>query len=193
MRLPRRAALPLLFLLLSGCAAISLVPAGRQEVGVLAIQPEAAWNRMEMMGNSNSQVWTRNGVALDRLMIVQGLAEGGTLPGTARPGQAIPTFRAAMAPEEVAEMVLASFAAQAGASGFELTGIQPASFAGRPGFRFTYRFVGLADVSNDGVAVGAVVGGRLFLVSFSGTRLHHFRVLLPEVDRMIGRAELRAA
>lgn len=184
--------LPILALLLSGCAMISLVPAQPVQAGALVVAPEQPWNRMDMMGSSTVQVWTKNGIWLDKLVLVQGVADGGRLWSDPRSRREQAPFKADMGPDQVAELVMAATGTDPDTNGFELTGLQPATFGGRPGFRFTFRFND-GEVPMDAMAAGAIVEGRLYLIVFHGARLHHFRVTAPEVERMIERAELRRA
>jgi hypothetical protein len=184
--------LPLAVLLLSGCTLVSLVPAQPQQAGALVVVPEQPWNRMDMMGTPTVQVWTKHGIFLDKLVIVQGVADGSRLWADPRNRREQAPFKADMGPDQVAELIMAAAATDPETSGFELTGIQPATFAGRPGFRFTFRFVD-SEVPMEAMAAGAIVEGRLYAIVFHGARLHHYRVIAPEVERLIARTELRRA
>jgi hypothetical protein len=71
------------------------------------------------------------------------------------------------------------------------SGLRPATFAGRPGFRFEYSFVNQQDdVDRRGIAAGAIHGGRLYLIFFHGARIHYFPSVVEEAETVIGSARI---
>ena len=54
-------------------------------------------------------------------------------------------------------MIESFYRIRAGATRFEMTGLQPRSFLGHPGFQFDYEHLGGDEVERQGRAVGAII------------------------------------
>ena len=103
----------------------------------------------------------------------------------------VPNFRSDMSPPELGGMIESFYRVRAGASEFNVTGMQPRDFAGRPGFQFDYDYLGGDEVWRRGRAVGAVVEGRLYLALLDAARAHYFQAALPEFERIVESARIR--
>ena len=90
-------------------------------------------------------------------------------------------------------MIEAFYRVRAGSTEFNMTGLQPTTFLGSPGFRFDYDHLGGNEVKRRGRAYGAVIGGRFYLMLLDATRLHYFDRALPDFERMAQGARLRAS
>ena len=179
---------------LAGCTAITGVRPGERTVinGALAVQPTKVWSRLASteFAESNLVVWTIDGHFLDRLCFVAGLGDNESIHKTAPYAVPEPVFHSKMSAMEVMEMFEAVMSRGTPAM-FKATGLRPARFAGQDGFRFDFTFVSQSDeILRDGLAVGAIRKGRLYLIYYYGAHLHYFGKNLPEVEAIIKSAEI---
>lgn len=193
-------------LLLPGCAGgpglgagygyYSLVEPGRPEDvarGSMIVTPTIPWNRARRtyLDISREENWTLNGPLLDSLSFVGGLESGKAIVRQRRRAERqVPVFRSDMTPPELASMIETFHRVRAGAVRFEMTGLQPRTFLAAPGFQFDYTYLDGSEVERQGRAVGAVIGGRLYLALLDGTRMHYFPAALPEFERIVESARL---
>ncbi|HEX6829791.1 MAG TPA: hypothetical protein VF104_12530 [Burkholderiales bacterium] len=171
-------------LLVAGCAAFAAVGPGPVTVGnEMTVSLDGKWNRApSMFAPAKGEMWTAEGVPVDRLVFFVGLAEGDALMKLRGAGdKKLPPFRAVMNPSEIAEFYEAY--ATADGSSFALKKLEPAPFAGGEGFRFEFEMLRKSDeLAMAGVGYGAVRGGKLYLIVFTAPRVHFFPKYLPLVE-----------
>lgn len=169
-------------------------PREREVVGGMRVTPAMRWNRAPRTLNdiSREENWTMHGVTLDGLTFVGGLNDGNELVRWQRRTdiRQVPRFRADMTPPEIASMIESYYRIRAGSVSFEMTGLQPRTFLGRPGFQFDYQHLGGNELNRQGRVVGVVIGRRLYMILFDAPRSHYFPTLIPEVERIIDSARL---
>ncbi len=71
-----------------------------------------------------------------------------------------------------------------------MTGLQPRTFLGHPGFQFDYTHLDGDEVERQGRAVGTIIGNRLYLALFDATRMHYFPAGIGEFERIVESARL---
>jgi hypothetical protein len=156
------------------------------------VQPTTAWNRSPRGTHdiAEEENWTANGPALDMISFVGGLAPGKAIVKQRKKAdQKVPLFDAAMTPQDLTSMIETLYRIR-GATLFETTAVEPATFLGAAGFRFDYDYVAGDDVKRRGRSVGAIVGGKFYLMTLDAARLHYFDAARPEFDRMVASARL---
>jgi len=192
--------------LLAGCATgsgldyggygyYSLVQPGPERVarGAIRVTPTIPWNRARRSWQdiSREEDWTLNGPLLDNLTFIGGLQSGKAIVRhQRRQERQVPRFRADMSPQEIVSMIETYYRIRAGSVRFDMTGLQPRSFLGQPGFQFDFQHLDGSEVERQGRAVGSVIGGRLYLALLEGTRSHYFPAALPEFERIVESAQL---
>ncbi len=161
----------------------------------MAVTPAMRWNRVPRTQNdiSREENWTLNGPMLDGLTFIGGLKSGDELVRRQRRTdiRQVPEFRADMTPPEIASMIESLYRIRAGSVSFEMTGLQPRSFLGHPGFQFDYEHLGGNELRRQGRVVGAVIGERLYMILFDAARMHYFPTAIDEVERIVASARLR--
>jgi hypothetical protein len=173
-----------------------LVTPGPEEVaqGSMTVTPTIRWNKAPR-GPSDIQReenWTLNGPLLDGLTFIGGLENDKRIVQQRRKAdRKVPNFRADMNPTEIAAMIESFYRIRAGSTRFEMTGLQPRNFLGRPGFQFDYTHLGGDEVERKGRAVGAIINNRFYLALFDAARMHYFDAGLPEFERIVESARLR--
>ena len=174
----------------------SLVTPGPEDVarGSMIVTPSIRWNKAPRGPHDiqREENWTLNGPLLDGITFIGGLEHDKRIVQQRRKAdRKVPHFRADMNPTEIASMIESFYRIRGGASRFDMTGLQPRSFLGRPGFQFDYEHLGGDEVVRQGRAVGAIIGGRFYLALFDAAKMHYFPAALPEFERIVESARLK--
>lgn len=180
-------------LLLAGTPATAgwrLVPkAAPAEVAKAAMTatPGEDWNRWSVRPSKRGEVWTLDGIALNELAFF-----GGVLPGEpiyrerSKKDEPLPKFDAAMLAPDIVQAVEGSYRILLKTSLFAVDTVEPASLGGHAGVRFTYHYtVQDEDVRRRGEGRAAVVGGKLYLVTFAAPDIHYFDAGIGEARRVM--------
>lgn len=191
--------------LASGCAGggfspgggYALVRPGPEDVGggQMVVAPTIPWNkaRRTPFDISREENWTLNGPLLDNLSFISGLESNKAIVRQRRRAERqVPRFRADMSPPELAAMIETFYRIRASTVRFEMTGLQPRTFLGQPGFQFDYDYLGGDEVERRGRAVGAIINNRFYLALFDAARMHYYGAGLPEFERVVESARLRS-
>lgn len=193
--------------LLAGCAGggfagggfgmYSLIRPGPETVArnSMVVRPSVPWNRIPRgpYDISREENWTLNGPLLDSLSFIGGLENDKRIVVQRRKAdRKVPNFRADMSPPEIAAMIESFYRIRGGASTFTMTNLSPRQFLGHSGFQFDYDYLGGDEVERRGRAVGAIINGRFYLALFDAARMHYYGAGLPEFERIVQSAQLRA-
>ena len=182
----------------SGFSAYSPVNVHRVKVGNgnMTVVPPRPWNRHRAILFEDVPAvedWTLNGPLLDGVTFITGLRSGHFMVRQRRTtDQQVPKFRADMTPPEIAAMLESLYRVRGGAVDFHTLSIQPRPFLGTGGFQFDYEHLDGDELWRKGRAVGAVVGGQLYLVMFDAARSHYYDAALPDFESMVASAQLHA-
>lgn len=184
----RKATGLLLCLALIGCAQYSLVPAKRTSIGDLySVDPQIAWNKSTSGG---VELWTVDGPSLEALHFISEVEDGKPLFDIPRAKEEeLPVFRAGMGPSEIVELVVDSLA-RAGANKVEPLNARPAKFGNADGIRFELSFQSAEGLEEDGIVAGAVVNKKLYLILYTGARMHYFPAYKDQVERLIASVQM---
>jgi hypothetical protein len=175
-----------LLLLLAGCSSMERVEPGTFTIGeALIVNADGRWNRLEPP-RDGAEIWTADGMTLDRLAFYVGVAEGETLG--AAPSAKAPRWRASMTPHDVVELYEA-LVTQEG-SAFRLERLAPAQFGGRQGFLFEHTTVPREGPALGGLAYGAVEGGKLYLLSYTAPKSYFYAKHLAQVRAIAASARI---
>ena len=175
----------------------SLVRARETKVGdgSLAVTPPREWNRQRRMFFADVkwvEDWTLNGPFLDDLTFVTGLPDNKYLVHTDRyEAQQIPRFHSDMTAPEIQALLESAYRVRAGAVDFRTLSLEPRQFLGYPGFQLDYEHLDSDELWRKGRAVGAVIGGRLYLVMLDAARSHYYDDALPDFEAVVRSARLR--
>jgi hypothetical protein len=160
-------------------AGYKLVPKGAPVAvakSTLTVTPSVDWNRLGARPGRNAESWTLDGLTLNDLTFYSGIADDTTLFRDAKKKTApLPRFSSTMLAPDIAQLFESSYRVSIGTSLMSIDSVEPATFAGRPGFHFSYTFVIQGEeVKRKGEATGAVIGGKLYLITFEAPVIHYF-------------------
>jgi len=183
-------------LLLGGCITFYAVPPGEVKVSQLALNTTTTWNQAPAswtrFSRSDSKTWTRNGILLDRIMIIPGLEEGQALFRQVSEAEALPVFNAGMLPNEIAEFTESSINKLFGESGsvVETSGLRPQRFGNDRGVLFDLK-VNLSDGPDyQGVAGAMIVDKKLYLVIYVAAVPYYYDASLDDAMAIIESARV---
>lgn len=158
----------------------------------LTVVPAIDWNRMQKRPGRNAESWTLDGMPLNELTFYGGIADNEALfrePN--RRDRPLPRFAATMLVPDVVQLFESSYRLAGGSALFTVDGVGPATFAGRPGFRFGYRFVVQGeDVRRRGEATGAIIAGRLYMITYEAPIIHYYAKNLEDFRAVAATARL---
>ncbi len=170
---------------LVACAQYSLVEVKKQEIGdFYSVEPVVRWSKWT---GAAVDYWTVDGPSLQTLHLYRGVKDGEplrTVPGKGN----LPTFSSDMRASEGLEFVVDSFSAY-DLNNVDARNLRPANFGAMPGFRFDMRFQSASGLEYDGIAVGTVADGVLYMIIYTGARAHYYPKYLEEVERIIASIE----
>jgi hypothetical protein len=191
----RRVFIVMVAALVAGCAAMSKVEPGQQVVSDrLMVDLDGPWNRFNRSGLAGLDVptWTVEGFTVDRLQFFVAIKDGEPIadrPKGAREQRPL-TFHASMKAHEIVALFEGLYTQDG--STFTLDGIEPVSFVGGPGFKFSYTLVRRADdVKLSGVGYGAVQNAELTAIVYSAPRLGFFPRYRAQIEKMALGARLK--
>lgn len=195
-------------LALTGCSSLggegygfggySLIRARSVSVGdgSMAVTPPREWNRVSAVWAIDDirvvEDWTLNGPYLDSMSFVTGLKGGRyIIRQNKRDAQQVPKFRSDMTAPEVTAMLESFYRVKAGTIDLKTLSLKPRTLMGYPGFQWDYDHLDQDEVWRRGRAVGAVIGGRLYLVLFDAARMHYFDNAAADFEAVVNSARLR--
>ena len=177
----RRAKLAIAVVLASAMAAP--IQAGRLKLAgtpvtvaksTLTVIPDQAWNKGARPGRL-SEAWTLDGLTINELTFYGGILDNTALFREVNKTTApLPRFSKTMLLPDVAQLFESSYRVALGTSLMTIDSIEPATFAGNQGFKFSYSFAVQDEVRRKGEARGAIIGGKLYMITYEAPRIHYF-------------------
>ena len=195
--MPVRIALAVLCaLLVSGCTAYSAVKPGTVQVGALQLNPSQTWSAAPNTGtnytNRQTQVWTQDGLLLNRLIIVPGVDDGKPIFKQSRESQALPVFESDMLANEVEELVESSIVKLFGEGqvAVQTEKLRPNRFGENRGFMFDM-LVSVSDGPDySGIAGAFIHEQQLYLLIYLGAEPYYFEKRREEAQAIIKSARI---
>ena len=153
----------------------------------MKVTPGEAWNRWSVRPIKTSEVWTRDGTNLNELYFVTGLPAGMTLyQDTQKKERPLPKLPAKMEVTDIPEFYESSTRLVLGTSVFAMTSVEPATMGGNEAVKFTFEYsVEGSALKRRGLAMGTVVKGQLYLISFLAPATHYFDRDRAEVENIM--------
>lgn len=164
----------------------TVLPGERVEMGFYSVDPQIEWNRAYY---TVGETWTIDGYGLQSLRFIvvpdgQSLSQkrsafGKVLP----PDEKTPVFRKSMTPNEVQEFFVETLA-QNGWTKIKPAKLAPAKFGSLPGFRYSFSMLNGNGLEFKGLAYGVMKDDELYLIVYTGTRLHYFPRYEKDVEKL---------
>ncbi len=184
-------------LALASCVpSITLQQAVPTKVGVLQVSPQESWNvlpaSMTPFMRKGSQVWTRDGVLLDRLLIIPSVPDGEPLFQERDKAVALPRFKADMLPDELVQFTESSIVKLLGEGGtvVKTLNLRPARFGDQRGVMFGLTATRTEGPAYRGMAGAFIAGKQLNMVLFIAADPHYFEKNRSAAETVITSARL---
>lgn len=158
----------------------------------MTVVPGQGWNMTTVRPSKKSETWSFDGPILNQVEFVAGVANGEPLAKERdKKRQPLPKFGSAMLAPDVAQAYEQTQRILTGSPDFSIDSMEPASFAGHPGFRFAYHFTKPdEELTRRGEVRGAIVGGKLYMISYTAAALHYFDAHLAKAQAIMESARL---
>lgn len=180
---------------LTACTAYSLVPTTPTSVANFQVESDITWNkanRLRIESSAPVEFWTADAPGLNSILFIGGVKDGGYVlrqSGTTETVNNL-VFHKGMTATEIVELWESAITKLNQTSIAKGSNIRPAQFGGVPGFKFDFTFVNKDEVDRSGVGYAAVKDGRLYMIFYSGTKLHHYGLRLASAVRIMESAKI---
>jgi len=182
---------------LPGCVAnFSLVAPGPVAVQDLHVQAGDGWNKAPGIRTASArkgaETWTKDGMLLDRLVIIPGIPDGEPLLVSRDKSAALPVFRADMLPNEIEELIESTILKVfgEGQSVVSTGNLRPHRYGSNAGVMFDLTATVTESPEYRGTAGAFIVDDKLYLMYFLGAVPHYYDKHLSEAEAIIGSASL---
>lgn len=157
----------------------------------LTVTPGRDWNRLSGRVGKNAESWTLDGGQLNDLTFFAGIAPGSPLVRErSKKKDPLPKFQKSTLLVELPELLERTYRSYKKSGSFQVTSTAPAKFLGADGVAFAYAFTDEDQITRKGEATAAIIGGKLYMISFDAPRLHYFERTIGDVHAVVGSARL---
>ena len=155
--------------------------------GAFTVTPQTEWSRWSSRPSKNGEIWTQDGFGLNMVHFIGEVGNGETLfKDRKKKDRPMPKVRGDMIATDLAELFEASFSIEYDVTQFDMTSLEPAKLGGHDAVKMTFEFALPNDaLTRVGEARLAMVGGKVYLVSFIAPELHYFDQSIGEVRAMM--------
>ncbi|NCP11199.1 MAG: hypothetical protein GW859_04450 [Sphingomonadales bacterium] len=176
-------------------ASWSMRPAAQESKvsrGRMAVTPAIAWNEWSEHQTKYTEVWTLDGLGLNELAFFGGVDAGKTLFRRRDDKyDPLPKFRADMLLSDIPELFETSARIVLRSSAFEIDAVAPAKLSGHDAVRFGYRYtVQDEEIVRRGEGHAAIVGGRLYMITFEAPQIYYFDRDIERVRAIVASARI---
>jgi hypothetical protein len=194
--LKRKALLAAAFLIAGPVqAGNSLIPVGKPVAvakSQLTVTPPTEWNKLGARPGRNSETWTLDGDELNDLTFYGGTEDGRTLfREVDKRNRPLPRMSSTMLITDVPTLLENSYRIALNTPLFNIEMMEPVTFLGRQGLKFTYSFTRQGeDLPRKGEARAVIVDGKLYMITFEAPRLHYFDASIEKFREVADSAKL---
>ncbi len=176
-----------LIVLLTACSTYNLIEPGQVAIcDLYSVKPGIEWSEVK---KGDIRLWTVNGAELESIRFINDIREGVAIIDITEEKHETP-FRPSMSETELVDAVVDAFSLS-GAQQVEAKNLRPAPFGSLQGFRFELAFLNEDGLEKNGVVIGTIAADSLYLIIYTGARLHYFPKYAGEFETMIASIEIR--
>lgn len=182
---------------LAGCIApFSLVTPGVVAVQDLKVQAGSGWNSVPpnyaRFARKESVAWTKDGLLLDRFVIIPGVPDGEPLLVSREQTAAMPVFRADMLPNEIEELVestIVKFFGE-GQAVVNTENLRPYRFGNESGVMFDLTATVTESPEYKGLVGAFIANQKLYVMYFLGATPYYYDKYAAEAEAIIKSATI---
>lgn len=185
--------------LTSACTTVSyrsVVP-GVNALGDLQVTAGSGWNLASSQSTPGqrpgSQTWTRDGLLLDRLVIIPAVGDGESIFKSRDKSAALPPFRADMLPNELEELTESTIVKMfgEGAAAVSTENLRPWRFADQRGVMFDIRAAVTESPDYRGTVGAFVANKQLYMIMYIAATPHYYDKHKADAEAVIQSAALK--
>jgi len=185
--------------LISACATMSYqsVLPGVNSLGALQVNADTGWNLAPAHATprttADSQTWTKDGLLLDRLILIPAVKDGESLFVSDDPAAALPPFRANMLPNEIEEMTESTIVKLfgEGEAAVSTEKLRPWGFAEHRGVMFDISVTVTESPDYRGMVGAFIVEEKLYMIVFLAATPHYYDKHVANAEALIKGAQIR--
>lgn len=184
------------FFLAACVAQYSLVTPGVVAVEDLTVQAGSGWNNapihQRQYGRKQSVAWTKDGLLLDRLVMIPGVPDGEPLLMTREKTAAMPIFRADMLPNELEELVestIVKFFGE-GQAVVNTENLRPHRFGDNRGVLFDLSATVTESPEYKGLVGAFIADDKLYVLYFLAATPYYYGKHIAEAEAIIKSATI---
>ncbi len=152
----------------------------------MTVRPDGEWNKNSARPSKRGETWTIDGQALNDLSFFGAVRDGEPLfREQHKKLKPLPKFSSKMLPTDLAEFIETSARNVVDTPLFTTEAVEPATLGGHPGVRMRFSYTSSDELERKGEAVAAIVGGKLYAVSFDAPAIYYFDKDIERVRRMM--------
>ena len=158
----------------------------------ISITPPRDWNKLSGNSGKSTETWTLDGEQLNDVTFYGGIEAGKPLIRERhKKKDPLPKFTATTLPVEIPELLEGTYRTDKGIGAFAVVAIDPAPFLGHPGVKFSYEYTDADELVRKGEARGAIIGGKLYMMTFDAPRLHYYDRAIGDFRKLADTATLK--
>lgn len=180
-----------IIVLLSSCAAYVLKPAGVSKVGNLTFNTSINWNKVPSGFGPQTEVWTVDGILLNRLIFVTNVAEGKSIFNDVSKDTPMPKFNPKVLPHELKALIETSLTNTSGGKyPVKTTNLKPVKISDKQGVSFDLEFYNADGLLSRGKVVAVVNAEKLNVIIFTAASVYHYDKYAPEFSKIVSSLQL---
>jgi hypothetical protein len=180
----------LLLLAAAGEAKANSLVAPGGHIGVakstIAVSSSGEWNKLSFTEGPGLEVWTRDGDKLNKVAFFGGIASGMPIYRERNKKDApLPKVAANMLLPDIPALLEATYRSQYQVNQISIDSQDVITINGKQAIRFTYTYArGEDEVERKGEAIGSVIKGKLYMVTYEAPAIFYFDRDLPDFRKM---------
>ena len=160
--------------------------------GAIAVTPTHDWNSLDKTIGKNTETWTMDGERLNDITFFGGVAAGNPLvKEKSKKRDPLPKFSKETLPVEIPELLEGTYRTYKDSGSFQILSTEPGKFLARDGVHFTYTFTDEDELTRKGEARAAIIGGKLYMITFEAPRLGYFDKTVNMFRQLADTAQLK--
>lgn len=158
----------------------------------MKVVPGPGWNSWSFRPGKKAELWSYDGPVLNQIEFIGGIAAGEPLATERnKKDKPLPKFNPNMLPTDIAQVYEQTQRIVTQSPDFTVDSMEPVTFAGHPGVKFTFHFTKPEEeITRKGEARGAIIGGKLYLISYMAPALHYFDAHLAKAQAIMESAKV---
>ncbi|MDP7310772.1 MAG: hypothetical protein QF833_01310 [Alphaproteobacteria bacterium] len=180
------------FAFISGCAHYTLMEPGTYSLDdVFSVETDTQWSSSKY---ANGEMWTKNGISLERIFFVEGIYDGTPLfapAGMPSPvtGQPRPPFRKDMNIVEIGELLTGSLEADQWYN-VKITTLDAKKIPSLSGgFKIQFEMANTDGLLFKGDAYGGMENERLYMLIFLAPKLYYYPTYVRHFEDIVASAK----